>query len=65
MSDPEWQKSSYSGGGAGGECVELTAGHRGAIRIREGAHPATVLTPAPAAVHALLAHARRGSLDRP
>ncbi|MFI0239735.1 DUF397 domain-containing protein [Streptomyces sp. NPDC016845] len=39
MSTPtQWQKSSFSGGGIGNDCVEL-ASLDGAIRIRESNEP--------------------------
>ncbi|WP_405861558.1 DUF397 domain-containing protein [Streptomyces sp. NBC_01515] len=46
----EWQKSSFSGGGDGNECVEL-AESRGALLLRESDAPGRILplTPAPLA----------------
>ncbi|EKX62956.1 DUF397 domain-containing protein [Streptomyces ipomoeae] len=49
-----WQKSSFSAADADNACVEIAAAPT-AIHLRESDHPTTVLTPAPAALHALLA----------
>ncbi|MFE0133724.1 DUF397 domain-containing protein [Streptomyces sp. NPDC059037] len=48
-----WQKSSFSGGGDGNNCVELasTSNH---IHLRESDDPATELIPATAALAHLL-----------
>ncbi|WP_149829511.1 DUF397 domain-containing protein [Streptomyces tailanensis] len=48
-----WQKSSYSSGDVDTACVEIATAPT-AIHLRESDHPTTVLTPAPAALHALL-----------
>jgi hypothetical protein len=50
----DWQKSSFSGGADDDECLEIATAPT-AIHLRESDHPTTVLTPAPAALHALLA----------
>jgi predicted secreted Zn-dependent protease len=39
-----WQKSSFSGGGTSGECVEVAAAPDGLLRLREGDRPAAVVT---------------------
>ncbi|WP_406171681.1 DUF397 domain-containing protein [Streptomyces sp. NBC_00996] len=38
----QWQKSSYSGGGDGDECVELAHGN-GTLLLRESDEPARIL----------------------
>lgn len=52
-----WQKSSFSGGGDGDDCVELASLTTSptSIHLRESDHPATILTTTPTAVRALLA----------
>ncbi|MEV0113477.1 DUF397 domain-containing protein [Streptomyces sp. NPDC050844] len=54
MTAPEtWQKSSFSGGGDGNNCVELaTTGPH--IHLRESDDPTTQLTTAPATLAHLL-----------
>ncbi|MEV0636807.1 DUF397 domain-containing protein [Streptomyces sp. NPDC050619] len=51
-----WQKSSFSGGGTGDECVELALPHTSPtpIHLRESETPTTILTTNPTALHALL-----------
>ncbi|MEU5594240.1 DUF397 domain-containing protein [Streptomyces sp. NPDC020298] len=49
-----WQKSSFSGGDADTNCLEMAAATPTTPRLRESDTPATVLTPAPTALHALL-----------
>ncbi|MGW0704899.1 DUF397 domain-containing protein [Streptomyces sp. NPDC002643] len=57
-----WQKSSFSGGGSGGDnCVEL-APTPTAILIREGDRPTTHLTTTPTPLHALLTTLKAGTL---
>lgn len=41
-----WQKSSFSGGGDGNDCVELAA-HNSLIRLRESDDPGTELAVTP------------------
>jgi hypothetical protein len=48
-----WQKSSFSGGTTGNECVEIAA-DGGAIRLRESDAPAAVVTTTPQALAALI-----------
>ncbi|MBB4892064.1 hypothetical protein FHS39_001064 [Streptomyces olivoverticillatus] len=57
LAPARWQKSSFSGGGNGGECLEVAAAPT--LHLRESKNPQTILTPTPAALRALLAHARR------
>ncbi|MDC0772639.1 DUF397 domain-containing protein [Streptomyces sp. HD] len=51
-----WQKSSFSGGGDGDNCVELAlpAMPPTSICLRESDAPTTILTTTPTAFHALL-----------
>ncbi|MEW2403353.1 DUF397 domain-containing protein [Streptomyces sp. NPDC046862] len=58
-----WQKSSFSGGGDGNNCVELTATPR-TIRLRESDTPHTEVTTAPAPL-ALLQGIKSGRLAGP
>jgi hypothetical protein len=48
-----WQKSSFSGGGDGNECLELAAAPIGPA-LRESDDPATVLATTPTRLAALL-----------
>ncbi|MCQ9134980.1 MULTISPECIES: DUF397 domain-containing protein [Streptomyces] len=49
MTPDNWQKSTYSGGGDGNDCIEL-ASTPAALHLRESDAPAAVLDSAPAAV---------------
>ncbi|MFJ9715935.1 DUF397 domain-containing protein [Streptomyces sp. NPDC101213] len=54
MTAPEnWQKSSFSGGGDGSNCLEL-ASTPTTLHLRESDAPATVLTTTPAPLARLL-----------
>jgi hypothetical protein len=64
MSTPlTWQKSSFSGGGTGDECVELAlpATSPSSIYLREGDYPTTILTTTPTTLHALLITLKNGN----
>jgi hypothetical protein len=52
----KWQKSSFSGGGEGNDCLEL-ASTPTTLHLRESDTPATVLTTTSAALAHLLAKA--------
>ncbi|MFF4658148.1 DUF397 domain-containing protein [Streptomyces sp. NPDC001381] len=52
-----WQKSSYSGGSDGNNCLELAATPT-ALHLRESETPATILTTTPTALANLLAGIR-------
>ncbi|MFE6164728.1 DUF397 domain-containing protein [Streptomyces sp. NPDC056486] len=52
-----WQKSSYSGGAEGNECVELAA-PGGTLLLRESDDPIRVLTATPEGLAALIRHVR-------
>ncbi|MCM2426838.1 DUF397 domain-containing protein [Streptomyces sp. RKAG337] len=47
MTELAWQKSTFSGGGTSGECIEV-AGTTGRIHLRESDRPSEVLTTTPA-----------------
>lgn len=64
MSGLQWQRSSFSGSGGTGECVEVVT-LPPYIQLRESDCPATVLTVTPPAWRALLNRAMDGALDRP
>ncbi|MFJ5305357.1 DUF397 domain-containing protein [Streptomyces sp. NPDC088350] len=57
-----WQKSSFSGGGEGNACVELTA-TRTTIRLRESDTPTTELTTSPNPLAQLLQAIHTGTLQ--
>jgi len=57
----QWQKSSFSGGGEGNDCVELAATHT-TIHLRESDTPATALTTTPTPLAQLLQAIRTGTL---
>lgn len=59
-----WQKSSFSGGGSGGDdCVELAlpTTSPASIHLRESDTPTTVLTTNRSALHALLTTLKNGT----
>ncbi|MEV8308136.1 DUF397 domain-containing protein [Streptomyces flavidovirens] len=56
-----WQKSSFSGAGDGGNCVELAAADD-AVLLRESDAPADVLAVTPTALASLLRDLRSGRL---
>lgn len=47
MTELAWQKSTFSGGGTSGECVEVAVA-TGRIHLRESDRPREVLTTTPA-----------------
>lgn len=53
----QWQKSTYSGGAAGNECVEL-AYSEGKLLLRESEDPARPLSTTPEGLRSLLGHIR-------
>ncbi|GAB2923130.1 DUF397 domain-containing protein [Streptomyces mayteni] len=55
--NPGWQKSSFSGGGDGNDCLEL-GGAPSALALRESDDPDVVLTTSPARLAALLGAVR-------
>ncbi|KUO13576.1 DUF397 domain-containing protein [Streptomyces sp. DSM 15324] len=58
MTTPDiWQKSSFSGGGDGSNCLEL-ASTPTTLHLRESDTPATILTTTPTALANLLAGIR-------
>ncbi len=58
-----WQKSSFSGSGGNGECVELAA-VPDALLLRESAAPETVLTVPAARFASLVRSLKTGRLDK-
>ncbi|MFJ2745526.1 DUF397 domain-containing protein [Streptomyces sp. NPDC087440] len=64
QSSLQWQKSSFSGGGSGEDCVELAASAgTPRIHLRESETPAAVLTAGPTALRGLL-DAVKGGVGR-
>ncbi|MFE7119262.1 DUF397 domain-containing protein [Streptomyces sp. NPDC057654] len=59
MSNPVWQKSSFSGSGQD-DCVEVAAGLDGSIRVRESDDPEAVLATSRPAWGALLESIKAG-----
>ncbi|MFD4527510.1 DUF397 domain-containing protein [Streptomyces sp. NPDC058470] len=55
-----WQKSSFSGGGEGNDCLELTATAPHSIHLRESDTLTTHITTAPAPLAHLLHHIKSG-----
>lgn len=51
----QWQKSSFSGGGDGNECVELALNH-GVLLLRESDDPTRILAVASTTLATLLHH---------
>ncbi|MFH0175342.1 DUF397 domain-containing protein [Streptomyces cacaoi] len=60
MHRTDWQKSTYSDGGDGNDCVEL-ASTRATLHLRESDTPGTVLTTAPAPLARFLHAIRTGT----
>ncbi|MFJ7966092.1 DUF397 domain-containing protein [Streptomyces sp. NPDC096324] len=60
MANPaNWQKSSFSGGGEGNDCLELAA-TPSLVHLRESDTPDTRLSTAPGALVHLLNHIKNG-----
>ncbi|MGW0906923.1 DUF397 domain-containing protein [Streptomyces sp. NPDC002853] len=53
-----WQKSSFSGGGDGANCVELSAQRIGTVKLRESDAPATELSTTPQGLARLIRHVK-------
>jgi hypothetical protein len=53
-----WQKSSYSDGGDGGQCVEVAA-TPDSLLLRESEQPDTLVTASPLGLRALLGAIKR------
>jgi hypothetical protein len=56
--DHQWQKSSYSGGGDGAECIEVAAAE-GVNALREGDEPCATVAATPVALAGLIRHIKR------
>ncbi|GGZ70937.1 DUF397 domain-containing protein [Streptomyces bluensis] len=54
MSDPVWQKSSFSGDDASRDCVEVASTPSGERLLRESDEPGTVLHMTPASLRTLV-----------
>lgn len=54
----QWQKSSFSGGAADTNCLEIATAPTN-LHLRESDNPSTILSPTPTALHALLATLRK------
>jgi hypothetical protein len=60
----KWQKSSFSGGGEGNDCLEL-ASTPTTLHLRESDAPTTILTTTPTALSHLLAGIRTDAAPTP
>jgi hypothetical protein len=63
MSDLKWQKSSFSGAGGNGECLEVTVGEDGLIYIRESDEPDIVAVTTPTKWDAFVKGVKAGEFD--
>lgn len=63
MTQPGWQKSSFSSGGEG-NCIELAAATPHRIHLRESDRPDEITTTTSQELSALLVVIKAGSLDR-
>ncbi|GHH76288.1 hypothetical protein GCM10018793_21590 [Streptomyces sulfonofaciens] len=62
----EWQKSSFSGGGSGDNCIELATPHNEhRIHLRESEAPDAVLTTAPETLGALITALKGSKIHLP
>ncbi|MDT0377621.1 DUF397 domain-containing protein [Streptomyces sp. DSM 42041] len=55
----EWQKSSFSGGGEGAECLEVSQGGHGYHALRESDDQDIHVHASPAALAGLIRHVKR------
>ncbi|SES48858.1 protein of unknown function [Streptomyces sp. yr375] len=63
MTTPDnWQKSTYSDGGDGNDCLELASATPTTLHLRESDTPTTILTTAPAPLTHFLCSIRTGTL---
>ncbi|WP_460067750.1 DUF397 domain-containing protein [Streptomyces sp. YKOK-I1] len=60
-----WQKSSFSGGDPDTDCLEIAAPTPATLHLRESDTPATLLTPSPTALNALLTAVRNAPAPGP
>ncbi|MDX6330433.1 MAG: hypothetical protein QOI83_2816 [Streptomycetaceae bacterium] len=58
----DWQKSSFSGGAEGSNCVEL-ATTSGTVRLRESDAPDAVVTASPQQLAAFICGVKAGEFD--
>lgn len=61
MKELAWQKSSFSGGGASGECVEVALTHDGRVLLRESDRPSEIIAADTQKLAALISAVKRGS----
>jgi hypothetical protein len=59
-----WQKSSFSGGGDGAECLEVSAPDGRRLRLRESDVPQSVLDTSPAALAGLIRYVKDSEVHR-
>ncbi|QES42797.1 DUF397 domain-containing protein [Streptomyces venezuelae] len=60
---PDWQKSTFSGGGDGNECIEV-ARDKSDLLLRESDAPDDILALTPEALSALISHATHSDATR-
>ncbi|MER7669430.1 DUF397 domain-containing protein [Kitasatospora sp. NPDC096128] len=63
MPELSWQKSSFSGGDDGNNCLELATGIDGLRHVRESDDPSLVITTTTAKLYAFLLGAKAGEFD--
>jgi hypothetical protein len=59
-----WQKSTFSGGGDGANCLEVAVGRPHGLVLRESDEPGNMLTASPLAFAALIRHAKGAEVGR-
>jgi uncharacterized protein DUF397 len=59
-----WQKSTFSGGGDGANCLEVAFGRPHGLVLRESDEPRHMLTASPSAFAALIRHAKGAEVGR-
>jgi hypothetical protein len=63
MAQPKWQKSSFSSGDGNSECLEVSRGEDGLVRIRESDEPDVVAVTTPAKWNAFIKGIKAGEFD--
>ncbi len=58
MTNVEWQKSSFSGGDASSNCLELARTREGTVCLRESDDPGVVIITTPPRLASLIHHLR-------
>lgn len=59
-----WQKSTFSGGGDGANCLEVAVGGPRGLALRESEVPLGILDASPATFAGLIRHVKGGSPSR-